>query len=203
MLDRHTCTVSALILAVITYSATADAIEIPIGKPTVGAHRVDICLEWGSGCDGEAAEAFCKAKGYTRAVDWAIEHDIGATQSTMVIGSGQVCAEAFCDGYLSVTCAVEDDWTQSTGHAGLLVEVILTDKQSPEGLLAVAVSESDPRVVASATVDAMGLALVHAAPGKWRVYLLNYKNAYPIEPPPAAAVDIPAKPTGNFVTFEP
>lgn len=181
----------------------AGAAEVTIIHPTLGIHRVDICFEWGSGCDGEAAEAYCTGKGYTRAVDWEVDADIGATHSTMVIGTGQVCAEAFCDGYLAISCRIEDDWTQSTGNGGLLVDVRRQDEESPEGLLAVAISEADPRIVVAAPVDVMGLAFLHAGPGHWRLFLLNHKNAKPVPPPPAEVIEVPAGPAGMYALLNP
>ena len=179
----------------------ARAAEIHIGQPTVGEHRVDICYEWGMQCAGEAAHAWCKAQGYTGAVTFEIENDIGATHPTLVMASGQVCAEAHCDGYLSITCALEDAWTTDTGNGGIVVAVERESKQSPEGILVVAVSEQDVHQATAAFVTVNGLALLHAAPGQWRLYAVNHGNPQPIRLLPGFVVDVPAGKDGAYVTM--
>jgi hypothetical protein len=175
--------------------------EIYIGIPTVGEHRVDICLEWGMQCNGEAANVWCTSSGYDRAIEWTIDNDIGATHPTLVMASGQVCAEAHCDGYFSITCEIEDTWTNSTGNGGVVVAVERDSKQSPEGILVVAVSEQDVRQATAALVGVSGLTLLHAAPGKWRLYAVNHGNPQPIRLLPGFVVDVPAGKDGTYVTM--
>ena len=192
---------TATLTAALCWVGAAGAAEIYIGLPHVGQYRVDICFEWGMQCSGEAADAWCRSHGYTRALEWEIDQDIGAKSPTLVIGSGQVCAEAHCDGYYSIDCAWEDDWTQSTGLGGLLVEVNRYSQQSPEGLLVVAISEQDPRQVASGVVDVNSRVLLHAPPGKWRVYVLDFNNPVPIKPQPGGTVDVPAGKDGSYLAL--
>jgi hypothetical protein len=190
---------AALVLAM--SASGASAAEVYIGLPHVGAYRVDICYEWGMQCSGEAADMWCKSQGYTRALEWEIDHDIGAQNPTMVIGSGQVCNEAHCDGYFSISCAWEDAWTQSTGQGGLLVEVNLNSQQSPEGLLIIAVSEKDPTQAASGVVGINNRALLHAAAGKWRIFVLNFNNPQPIRPQPGEPIEIQAGKDGAYLAM--
>ncbi|HET6638716.1 MAG TPA: LCCL domain-containing protein, partial [Gemmatimonadota bacterium] len=66
--------------------------------------RVDICLVWGGQCGEPAATEFCRQSGYTKATAWEPAYDIGAQTPTFVLGTGQTCSEAGCDGFTSITC---------------------------------------------------------------------------------------------------
>ena len=194
----HWSALAALLL--IVSGSSASAAELYVGLPHVGAYRVDICYEWGMQCSGEAADMWCKGQGYTRALEWEVDNDIGAQSPTMVIGSGKICAEAHCDGYFSITCAWEDAWTQSTGQGGLLVEINRYSQQSPEGLLVVAVSELDPTQMASGLVGLNSRVLLHTPAGKWRVYVLDFNNPQPIKPQPGQATEVQAGREGAYLT---
>jgi hypothetical protein len=196
---RGVLTTLAVLLTLV--SGAVRGAEILIGTPTVGEHRVDICLEWGMQCNGEAANLWCTSNGYDRATGWAVDHDIGATHPTLVMAGAQVCAEAHCDGYLSITCAIEDGWTQSTGNGGVVVAVERESGQSPEGILVVAVSEQDVHQATATLVTVNGLALLHAAPGQWRLYAVNHGNPLPIRLLPGFVVDVPAGKDGTYVTM--
>lgn len=191
-----------LLILLLAFVATgAPAAEVYLGHPSIGAHRVDICLQWGMQCAGEAAQTWCKAQGYDRAVEWEIDHDIGATHPTMVIGSGQICDQAHCDGYLAVICALEDAWTTATGNGGIVVAVDRESKQSPEGILVIAVSEQDVHQASAALVGVNGLALLHAPPGPWRLYAVNHGNSQQIRALPGFVADVPAGRDGAYVTI--
>ena len=186
-------------LALGAASGSLRSAEMYVAYPTDGTHRIDICLHWGMECAGEAARAWCQARGFDGAIEWEVEQDIGAQSPTVVIGSGQVCAEAHCDGYFSITCAKEDEWTQSTGHGGIAVEALPTDSLgSTEGVLVLAVAENDERTSAAAAVNSYGFAFLHAPPGKYRMFLLDWKNAKPIRPQPAQALEVAPGKEGMF-----
>lgn len=73
--------------------------------PMVDAtHRLDWCLNWASGCGRPAADAFCVSHGFSAASTFEQEPDIGLTTPTRVLGSGEVCDQRFCDGFLTITC---------------------------------------------------------------------------------------------------
>jgi hypothetical protein len=73
-------------------------------KPTYKGYRLDICRVWGAECGKEAADAFCRTKGYNRADSWEIDHDIGHISPTIIISSGQICNQNFCDGFKFIKC---------------------------------------------------------------------------------------------------
>lgn len=72
--------------------------------PRSGGKRVDICLNWGSGCGQPAADAFCQKAGFARALEFTVAEDIGAQEPTLVMGDGKLCSEAFCDGFAMIRC---------------------------------------------------------------------------------------------------
>lgn len=73
-------------------------------NPTYKGYRLDICRVWGAECGKEAADAFCRTKGYAHAESWEIDHDIGHISPTIIISSGQICNQNFCDGFKFIKC---------------------------------------------------------------------------------------------------
>jgi hypothetical protein len=73
-------------------------------NPMHGPNRLDWCLNWGVGCGADAANAWCAAKGFASATDFAIANDIGASSPTRLIATGAVCDQGFCDGFQYITC---------------------------------------------------------------------------------------------------
>jgi astacin len=73
-------------------------------EPSIDGYRLDWCRQWASGCGQSAARAFCRLRGYTRATSWAIDSNIGAATPTQVIATGQICDQAFCDGFQFIRC---------------------------------------------------------------------------------------------------
>ncbi len=74
-------------------------------NPTINGYRLDICREWGTNCGKPAADAFCRLSGFSHSTHHQAAMDIGAHSPTMVISTGQVCDQSFCDGFTSITCA--------------------------------------------------------------------------------------------------
>ena len=72
--------------------------------PMIQGYRLDVCRVWGNECGKPAADAFCQRKGFDRATSFTVAHDIGAQSPTRVISSGQICNQAFCDGFRKITC---------------------------------------------------------------------------------------------------
>jgi len=78
--------------------------------PIYQNYRVDSCLSLNRQCGKPAADAWCRAKGFAKAIDWAVDHDIGATTPTYIMGDQGLCDHALCDGFKYITCAPE--WPQ-------------------------------------------------------------------------------------------
>lgn len=75
-------------------------------KPEHEGYRLDWCLSWASQCGEPAATKWCSLRGYTKAVDWVIESDIGDIQPTKVLSSGEICDQSFCDGFRKIVCRI-------------------------------------------------------------------------------------------------
>lgn len=73
-------------------------------NPMQGPDRLDWCLNWGTGCGAEAANAWCSSQGFAGATDFSIANDIGASSRTRLISTGAVCDQGFCDGFSHITC---------------------------------------------------------------------------------------------------
>ncbi len=71
-------------------------------NPSVNGIRVDWCLQWGKYCGKPAADEFCRRQGFTESRSFKVLND---SPPTLVIGSGQVCRESYCDGFSEVICA--------------------------------------------------------------------------------------------------
>jgi hypothetical protein len=72
--------------------------------PSIRGYRLDWCRLWATDCGQGAADSFCRSMGYSRAISFDIDSDIGLRSPTMVIESGQICSEAFCDGFKYINC---------------------------------------------------------------------------------------------------
>jgi hypothetical protein len=90
--------------ALIALSAPASAGSQTFSEPMQGSNRLDWCLNWGTGCGAEAANAWCVANGFESASDFGIANDIGAQSPTRLITTGAVCDQPFCDGFSHITC---------------------------------------------------------------------------------------------------
>jgi hypothetical protein len=85
----------------------ARSVTTHFSLPIYQNYRVNSCLYLNRQCGKPAADAWCRAKGFAKAIDWEIDHDIGATTPTYCMGDEQLCDHALCDGFLYVTCAAK------------------------------------------------------------------------------------------------
>lgn len=91
-------------LLTIGTAANASAYTKTYNQPMHGGKRLDWCVNWAQGCGKQAADAFCKAKGFDKTTAFSIDHNIGQSSPTRLIGTGAVCDQGFCDGFKKVTC---------------------------------------------------------------------------------------------------
>ncbi len=71
--------------------------------PSIGGYPLDWCLTWATDCAKPAADAFCKANGFTESV----KHKgpkFGFTQ-TKIIQTGQICKGPGCGSFHYIDCA--------------------------------------------------------------------------------------------------
>ena len=72
--------------------------------PKIDNFRLDWCKYWATECGKPAADEFCKRKGYSSAISFKADSDIGLQSTTKVIGTGQLCSDSFCDGFKYIEC---------------------------------------------------------------------------------------------------
>lgn len=95
---------ASLLVGLAASLAAATAGTQTFERPTYKGDRLDWCLNWGKGCGRQAANAYCKLRGFQRATDFSQASNIGKSSSTRLIGTGAVCDQDFCDGFRRITC---------------------------------------------------------------------------------------------------
>ncbi len=95
---------ASVFLTAIALASTAHAETQTYANPKVSGDRLDLCLNWGTGCGKPAADAWCVSKGFSNSTGHVVANDIGASTPTRLITTGAVCDQDFCDGFAQVTC---------------------------------------------------------------------------------------------------
>jgi hypothetical protein len=72
-------------------------------NPVWKGYRLDACLNWGTDCGMPAADAFCRAKGFTGALDAKLDAEAGYA-STRLIGTDKICTGSGCTGFQQIIC---------------------------------------------------------------------------------------------------
>jgi hypothetical protein len=91
--------------ALLTTAAQADVRTF--ANPQHQGYRLDYCQSIGRVCGEPVATQWCRLQGYEHASDWAVDRDIGRNIPTMSIDTEQVCGDAQCDGFATITCGRE------------------------------------------------------------------------------------------------
>ncbi|MFP3921065.1 MAG: hypothetical protein ACLFU3_05085 [Dichotomicrobium sp.] len=86
---------------------TATAATRTFNNPKYNGNALDWCVNWGKGCGRQAANAYCKAKGFEKATNFSKASNIGSRRPTRLIGTGAVCDQDHCDGFRRITCFKE------------------------------------------------------------------------------------------------
>ena len=68
--------------------------------------RLAWCHQFDSECGKPAADAFCKANGFTNAAEFTQDPHIGDVAPTRSMGSGAVCDQVPCDGFKVIACTL-------------------------------------------------------------------------------------------------
>ncbi|MDO8354248.1 MAG: hypothetical protein Q7T14_12360, partial [Aestuariivirga sp.] len=74
-------------------------------KPKFNGMRLDLCVDWGVGCGQPAAKKYCQSKGWAKVQSYVVANNIGAVAPTRLIGTGAVCDQNFCDGFVQIKCS--------------------------------------------------------------------------------------------------
>jgi hypothetical protein len=85
-------TTATVIISAMTLVGATHAENQTFGNPKVGAQRLDLCLNWGTG------------KGFTTSAGHVVANNIGASTPTRLLTTGAVCDQDYCDGFAQVTC---------------------------------------------------------------------------------------------------
>lgn len=101
---RLVCVIAAVV-ALCFSSRLAEAETKTFDNPSFGGERLDWCVNWGEGCGGPAATAWCKTVGFDEAINSKQAPDIGASTPTRLIATREICDQSYCDGFTSITCA--------------------------------------------------------------------------------------------------
>lgn len=72
--------------------------------PVQDIYRLNFCLNWERDCGAPAADAWCRAQGFAKAADFAVDENIGSVFPTIVLGEKRICARFVCDGFAEITC---------------------------------------------------------------------------------------------------
>ena len=72
--------------------------------PSYRQYRLNYCYRWRKDCGQPAAEAWCKAVGFNRAVSWKKEAHVGAIFPTIVMAEKRLCDKYLCDGFEQIVC---------------------------------------------------------------------------------------------------
>ncbi|MCZ4282378.1 hypothetical protein O4H49_16445 [Kiloniella laminariae] len=76
----------------------------PFEFPVFDAYRLNYCLTPGTNCGEAAATEWCSKKGFTKALAWVRDNNIGSLYPTMNMGSKTICSSYNCDGFKELTC---------------------------------------------------------------------------------------------------
>jgi len=90
-------------------------LQFPTGRNTVqfphpvwGHARLDWCHGPGNVlCGPPAADAFCRAQGFSRVVSLVEETGAGLLGPTVQIGGSHMCVGAKCSAFIAITCSRE------------------------------------------------------------------------------------------------
>lgn len=91
----------ALLLICAALAAPLQAGEVRIKDPKVGGIALDYCRSWAKDCGKPAANAYCRTRGYSKAVKFGKADN---KPPTRVIDGGKVCKAPQCDRISWVVC---------------------------------------------------------------------------------------------------
>ena len=84
----------ALLFIGTALAAPAQAAEVRIDNPKIDGIALDYCRSWAKDCGKPAATAYCKTRGYSKAVKFGV---VKNKPPTRVIYGGKTCKNPECD----------------------------------------------------------------------------------------------------------
>lgn len=94
----------ALLMCLFLQPRPASAGEATFNNPMINGYALDLCRSWSTNCGKPAADAWCQKAGYKRALRFSVSWD---SPPTIVIRSGKICNQPFCDRISFVACEAE------------------------------------------------------------------------------------------------
>lgn len=86
--------------AILILATPAEASVRNYFSPAWNGTRIDSCLGTGTGCGKPAADAFCKAEGYDKALLFQRE----VVEISLSIGSDELCTSGSCTAFRQIKC---------------------------------------------------------------------------------------------------
>lgn len=80
--------------------SSGEAFRFPVHKD----YRLNFCFSNREDCGAPAANAWCEAQGFSKALSWKKEANVGAIFPTVLIGTEDVCDKYLCDGFEEISC---------------------------------------------------------------------------------------------------
>ena len=93
-----------LLLSLMAISCHVSAVVEEYLNPRIEGLRMDRCLSWGKDCDEPAAYQWCLRKGYSKAIYWEHDNNIGKGQPTKMLTSKEICDKPGCDAFKTIVC---------------------------------------------------------------------------------------------------
>ena len=85
-------------------TAAVPAAGVTFNLPLLQGYRLHACLQGQQGCGEPAANAWCRARGFTKSSGFRIDENIGSLFPTLAIENLELCANFVCDGFKEITC---------------------------------------------------------------------------------------------------
>lgn len=102
MFRKILCVLALALSAASAWTSAAAASEIRIDHPVVDGVPIDWCRGWGQGCGWQGAHAFCRDRGYER----ALRYEVFQPGRTYLMSGDTFCTGPTCTAFESVTCKI-------------------------------------------------------------------------------------------------
>jgi len=99
-----------LLCVSVAFSGLASADSKMYRAPLLNGYKLDWCYTWAKDCGQRAANAYCQRRGYRRASNFKIDHNVG--EPTRLIGDqAKLCSSDECDSFRYIRCSRPDQRT--------------------------------------------------------------------------------------------
>lgn len=92
-------------IAGVLFVSAAGAQSRTFENPLQEGVPVDYCGAAAGSCGEQVATAWCEARGYENATDWAARAGVDAASRSVRLDDGSVCQGAACESFAAITCS--------------------------------------------------------------------------------------------------